>query len=294
MSWLQQAIDILIAKPICGYYGDSTPSVEPTALAAAGLLAAGRNSEAATALDWLVRVQSADGSLGVDAETHQPCWPTGWAALAWNMAAQNKKLGKRQWGESARRAVEWTLSVHGLPVERKTEDSKIFGHNTQLQGWPWVVGTHSWVEPTAIALLALRSAELADHSRAREAVKLLLDRQLPDGGWNYGNTTVFGHVLRPHVEATGMALAALAGEPDVGAKVERSLDWLRRTISPRTTTASLCYAIWGLTAHGRLPEQAAAWLEAAYQRTKARDASPYHIALLVLAARKADAHGTQP
>ena len=92
-------------------------------------------------------------------------------------------------------------------------------------------GTHSWVEPTAINVLALRSADQAGHPRCREAVKLLLDRQLPEGGWNYGNTTVLGHVLRPQVQPTGLALAALAGETDIRPKVHRSLDLLGQTLS---------------------------------------------------------------
>ena len=38
-------------------------------------------------------------------------------------------------------------------------------------GWPWVDGTHSWVEPTALALLVMGREGLSGHSRAREGVR---------------------------------------------------------------------------------------------------------------------------
>ena len=48
----------------------------------------------------------------------------------------------------------------------------------------------------------LRSAA---EPRIREAVRLLWDRQLPHGGWNYGNTVVLKQELRPHLLPTGLA-----------------------------------------------------------------------------------------
>ena len=65
--------------------------------------------------------------------------------------------------------------------------------------------------PTSLAIIALRVAGLGDHERVQEAKRLLLDRQLPDGGWNYGNTKVFGQELHPMPETTGVALSALSG-----------------------------------------------------------------------------------
>lgn len=285
MAWSDEAIDCLVARPICGYRREAIPTVEPTALAAMVLMAAGRGREAAAALDWLVGAQSPDGSVGIDADTHQPCWPTGWALLAWKTASQQLPAAKPAWSAAAQRAVAWMLTIRGRPIEENSPVEHFFGHNTRLQGWPWVDGTHSWVEPTAINLLALRSAEQADHSRYREAVELLLDRQLRNGGWNYGNTRVLGHTLRPHVQPTGLALAALADEPNIRPKVQRSLDWLQRSLSDRTTTASLSYAVMGLAACGCPLETADRWLAAACRRTLSRGSSPYGLALLVLAAK---------
>ena len=287
MAWLDKAIECLMARPVCGYRFDAAPSVEPTALAALALLTAGHGHPAMPALDWLVGLQSPDGSLGIDAHRRQPCWPTGWATLAWNAAARKTADAKAEWSAAVKRAVTWTLSTSGRPLANGSGDQeqRLVGHDTTLQGWPWVVGTHSWVEPTAISVLALRSAGQADHARCREAVKLLLNRQLPDGGWNYGNTTVLGHMLRPQVQPTGLALAALAGEADIRSKVQVSLDYLQRALSKRTTTASLCYALLGLVGHHVWPQQADKWLSSAWAPASDGRGSPYDAALLVLASR---------
>jgi hypothetical protein len=161
----------------------------------------------------------------------------------------------------------------------------MFGHDTTLVGWSWAEGTHSWVEPTALQVVALRTAGHGQHPRVREAVRLLLDRQLPAGGWNYGNTLVMGNTLPPHVQPTGIALLALAGEPAARGRIERSLTYLRQTVNESTATVSLAWALLGLAAHGQSPAPAAEWLERAFRRTAQRDCSPYKYALLGLADR---------
>ena len=41
---------------------------------------------------------------------------------------------------------------------------------------------------------------------------MLFDRACVDGGWNSGNSVVYGVPLRPHIEATAIALLALQDE----------------------------------------------------------------------------------
>ncbi len=89
MTWLADAVQFLLAHQVCGYQQKALPAVEPTALAALALLATGPGGQATPALDWLATAQSADGSLGIDAGTRHPCWPTGWAILAWNSGAKD-------------------------------------------------------------------------------------------------------------------------------------------------------------------------------------------------------------
>jgi hypothetical protein len=151
-----------------------------------------------------------------------------------------------------------------------------------------VDGTHSWLEPTAWALLALRSAGMVNHARAHEAAQLLLDRTLSSGGCNYGNTVVLGQALRPHVEPTGLAMLALAGLGITDSRIDRSLDYLATELRPRQGTASLCFATMGLAAHNKLPIGWERHLQAATRRTLARDRSPHKLALLALAAAGSD------
>jgi hypothetical protein len=275
MDWTEQARTRLAESRTWGYRAAEPAATEPTALVALAL-AHSDASTTARACDWLLGVQSADGSLGIDAQRNSPCWPTGWAVLAWQAANTPQP--------AAAQAIAWMLRVAGRPIEYDAKHGDSEGHDTLLCGWPWVESTHSWVEPTAINLLAMQSSGQAEHTRAREAVRMLLDRQLPAGGWNYGNTVVLGNTLRPHVQPTGMALWALQDEANVD--VTPSIDFLRRTLSAETTSASLAYALMGLAAHGATPADANAWLAAAARRTLAADASPYKLALLLLAAQR--------
>ena len=84
----------------------------------------------------------------------------------------------------------------------KKDEEETTGHDTNLKGWSWRSDTFSWCEPTSMAMMALEVAGYGGHPRLIEAQRLLLDRQIPGGGWNYGNTTVFGQVLNPMPEST--------------------------------------------------------------------------------------------
>ena len=83
-------------------------------------------------------------------------------------------------------------------------------------GWPWVPNTVSWVVPTSLVLIALERAKNQGMiygsdmwNRLNLGAEMLLDRACPEGGWNAGNGVVYGVPLRPHIDATALALAAL-------------------------------------------------------------------------------------
>jgi len=150
------------------------------------------------------------------------------------------------------------------------------------------LGTHSWQEPTAWSVLALKSLGLADHPRTREGVRLLVDRLLPSGGCNYGNTYVLGQRLRAQVEPSGITLVALAIETTDDPRIPATISYVASALSEQTTPISLSYGLLGLTAHRRTPANADAWLEAAYNHTIKREPSALAIALLVLASQGED------
>ena len=134
-------------------------------------------------------------------------------------------------------------------------------------------------------MLALKAAGQATSRADREGVRLLIDRQLPGGGCNYGNTFVLGQLLRPHVQPTGIALLALAGEADASGRIAKSVAWLRRSIGPETTPLSLAWALLGLRAHGVDAAAGRRVARRAHARASASDRSPHKLALLALAAK---------
>jgi hypothetical protein len=313
MAWLETVLARLSDAPEWGYVAAGPTAAEPAALSALALTAHGRHAAARAPLDWLRRQQAADGSVGALGGDPDPAWPTAWSVLAWQAAAglpssdrsRNDSPGNTTRGRSqetavprsksnvpgnathrdghraaAQRGVDWLLEARGKPLE-KTLD---LGHNCALIGWPWVLGTHSWMEPTAMAVLALKATARRSHARTLEAVRLLIDRLLPDGGCNYGNTEVLGQMLRPHVQPTGLCLWALAGEPDADGRIARARDYLAREIVSQEATASLSYGLLGLAAHGVRPPQAERLLASAAERTLRRTPVAYRLALLALAA----------
>lgn len=282
MQWVDAILDERAAPEGWAYRKGALPATEPASLAAMALAAHGRLANAQLAAQWLAEAQSDDGSVGISAEHPQPAWPTPLAVQAWrsiDQAALNAGQ-QAQFATCIEKATRWMLGVQGKPLPRHAD----IGHDTTLLGWPWVEGTHSWLEPTAHALLALKAVGLSRHARAREAARLLVDRTLPGGGCNYGNTSVLGQMLRPQLAPTGIALVALTGEEDNSGRVKQSLDYVESQLNGETTAESLAYALLGLAAHGRPWPQADAWLQRVAASAPGRGASLPRLTLLTLAA----------
>lgn len=122
-------------------------------------------------------------------------------------------------------------------------------HDTSLRGWTWTREAHSWVEPTATAMLALSAAGHSRHPRLHEARNLLMDRQMPGGGWNYGNVRVYGAVLTPDPVNTGAALCALHGRAVKGTVLD-SLEYLEKAVQTTRAPLSLSWALLALGTWG--------------------------------------------
>ncbi|HTM54554.1 MAG TPA: hypothetical protein VL175_11030 [Pirellulales bacterium] len=283
MDWSFAIIDPLRAQRGWGYHPAGASASEPAALAVIALLAHGESAAALPALEWLLSVQDSDGSVGIEAGQGTPGWPTGWCLLAWQ-AAQESELKQPRFAAALDRALSWTLKTQGLTMNRERANDGAAGHDTTLHGWPWVIGTHSWLEPTAINLLALKRVGRGDHPRAEEARRMLHDRILPDGGCNYGNTIVFGQELRPHVQPTGLCLLALSGRNEMTPRIERSLEYLRNELTHVPGTSSLCFAVLALAAWKRALPGDDELLARAAERVLKRDPSAYKLSLLAIAA----------
>ncbi len=286
-KWLTEALERLASQPLCGYRAGDTAWTEPTSLAALALLAHGQVEAAWPALVWLEERLDDQRGVGMNVEQREPGWPTGLAVMAWRYAQTVGAQSANYFDLAIDRAVRAILSWSGEALE----PNEFVAHDCTLVGWSWIDNTHSWVEPTAIQTLALKS--LASQNRERyatsaarqtEAARLLWDRQLPHGGWNYGNTFVLKQELRPHLLPTSLALLALAGEPEAAAKAEISLQYLARELGAKTAPLSLGYGLLALTAYDRRPAAADWWLQVSATRALDARASPLGLALLALAA----------
>lgn len=188
--------------------------------------------------------------------------------------------------KAIKRSVGWLLGSAGKPLPPMNPP----GHDTSIIAWPWVADTHSWIEPTAFSVLALKSVGMSDHSRVRDGVRLLLDRQLPGGGCNYGNTFVLGARLRPHVLPTALSILALADEEDeLGRRDPRladSIRWLRGAVQADSGALSLSWSLIALQAVDQLPNDAESRWQAALERVWRRGRAPFSLALLALAQQR--------
>ena len=216
---------------------------DATAWAVMALSAAGEQNDVLRSSGLrLTMSQMEDGSIPLSTDHPEAIWPTPWAILAWKDFSE--------FAEPLQRATDFLLKTTGKHWEKKSDSP--MGHDSAIKGWPWIADTHSWVEPTALAIIALRVIGYENHDRTREAAAMLMNRQLNRGGWNYGNTIVFGRELHPMPETTGMALAALGGlvpEKHVG----NSLDYLDNYVIRTKTPLSLGWGILGLGAFNRRP-----------------------------------------
>jgi hypothetical protein len=264
-----------------GYRPVSTGAAEPTALAALALSASAPAPEPVdAALKWLADLQQDDGAVPVSRESPSPRWPTTLALLAWLRCTPDAAA---TYAGPVQKALGWLVEARGRPIP---QDPSLHDHDSTLIGWSWVAGTHSWIEPTGYAILALRAADQAEHPRVREGVEVILDRALPDGGWNYGNRRVLENVLRPFPATTGVALAALAGEPRE-ACIDAALAYLRRELPRVRAPLSLAWGLIGMRAWEAGPAAAETWLRECAARLADRPVDPHYDALLLLAGAEA-------
>lgn len=264
-------------EPGWGYHPGSEPYVESTVLCCLGLLSVDQSAEtlavARQASEWLAFLQQSDGSLGLSASLSTPNWTTSYAILLW--ATDEKFRLPRA------RAANWLIRQRGSTFPR---DSKgVLKHDPSIPGWPWVAATHSWVEPTSMAIMAMRRHGLRNHERVRDGLRLIRDRSVAAGGWNYGNSAIYGTDLRPLVIPTGMALLALAGSQEKDSTVARAIEYLSQALPQIRSPQSLCWGLLGLSAWGIRPADASNWIKSSFQIVSSlRDVS-YQMAHLLLA-----------
>ena len=222
-------------------------SVETTALAAMALRGHGRENAARSGILELLRLQRHDGSWPAFRGDSEGSWTTALALSALNQTGD--------FADAREKALHWLLAERGKEGhwlwrwKFKTTDRHV-RFDPDKYGWPWSPGGGSWVIPTALSVIAIKQCTVCNHSveaekRIRLGIEMLLDRVCVDGGWNSGNSVVYGVAMQPHVEATAIALLALQNEPH-GKVIETSLGWLRQKAATIESVSSLAWSILSL------------------------------------------------
>jgi hypothetical protein len=199
--------------------------------------------------------QLPDGRVSLSRDHPEAYWPTPLAAIAWHGSPRHR--------ESQALAIQFLLSTSGRHFEVGPDAA--VSHDTSIRGWAWISETHSMIEPTALSVMALTVSGHGKHDRAREAVRMVLDRQLPKGGWNYGNTLVYGQELYPQPGYTGLALCALAGKVPKE-HVLNSLKYLNTVVPAVRTPFSLGWTLLGLRAWGIRSPKYRPWILGSLKR----------------------------
>jgi len=187
-----------------GYQLGQTPVVEPTC----AVLIAARDKSHETAfqdaVEWLLSIQQNDGGWGINGDDLSSCWQTAWAVWALQIIGEEDN--------AIQRGLDWLLKEEAMAISDLDDleaGLKVAGIDFSLRGWPWQPGESSWVEPTALALMALASAGITNE-RLREAIRYLENRRCPGGGWNVGNPLMFNTLVPARVVPTAWSLMSLA------------------------------------------------------------------------------------
>ena len=126
--------------------------------------------------------------------------------------------------------------------------------NPDLKGWAWVPRTFSWVEPTSYALVALKQvrthvAAKNLEERIQQGEMMIYDRMCSGGGWNYGNSKVFGDALWPYPDVTAVALIALQ-DHQLNQANRESVSALRKMMQETDSGLALCWGTICLSIYG--------------------------------------------
>lgn len=259
-----------------GYQRGGMSYVEPTA---ATLLALSQDAQNANAVQraraLLKQWQHTDGGWGIAPPDTESGWMTAWAV--WALAESDADV--------AERGVQWLLNASGFRIrdaQQVQAVEQVLKINPAVTGWAWQPGDAAWIFPSALALLALNAAQTRDHPRVQEGIAYLLDRAIPDGGWNIGNPFMVTSNMPPTVEATALALLALHALGIENETTHRAQTWLaQENFTP--TAFEWAWRAWYWKTLGAPMERARAALQALQRADGSFDGNPFTTAVARLA-----------
>jgi hypothetical protein len=228
------------------YFDSVQESLEATCLAELAL-APERQANSSAAIRFLLKTQLSDGGWPAFLGDSDGSWTTALALCTLNATVD--------FTAAREKAFRWVYAERGREGHWFWRwKFKLADRNVQFDpdkyGWPWISGSASWVIPTAFSVIAIKQFTACNSSEASEkrihlGVDMLLDRACVNGGWNSGNSVVYGVPLRPHIEATAIALLALQDERR-SEVIQRSLAWLDKEAPRVVSVSSLAWCILSL------------------------------------------------
>jgi hypothetical protein len=264
------------------YAAGQGSTVEPTCAVLIALRdeAGGAASEArARGLAWLRQAQHGDGGWGFSAADAESGWQTACALLA----LQHEGDG------ALARGANWLLGTTfpELSAQQLAETRAKLSIDGGLYGWPWRRGEGSWVEPTALSMLALMTVPQTPTIQARlnMAMRYLVDRRCGEGGWNFGNPVMLGAASPPRAHPTAWALLALAGTAARGAIRTEDVEALRNEMDRDGGALALAWGLLALRALGEDDTGAARRLVSQQGPDGGWNGNPYHTAVALMAQR---------
>jgi hypothetical protein len=232
------------------YLGSSQVSIEATSLGALALIGVDQQ-KCVRALTCLFDSQLSNGGWPAFLPDAEASWTTSLAIATLSVLSDS--------ADARDRAVNWAVTDKGREGDwfwrYKFKIDSAVRFRPELYGWPWIAGACSWVIPTGLMMVALKQFVYCKPrpevtARLRLGAQMLLDRSCPDGGWNAGNSVVYGVPLPAHVESTAIALLGLQGEPD-HPMIRAGLQWLEKTSASEQGISSLSWTVLCLAAYGR-------------------------------------------
>ena len=234
-----------------GYRAGGMSAAEPSAFAAMALLAGAGPEAAGRGLAFLKSCRDASGGMGLAPGDSSGSWMAYAGLLAFNAFGAKAE---------AARLAEWILKLEDASGRFSSADvaaiARTYRYDASIPGWSWTPGATAWVEPTALFILALTQAGVAPtNARIRAGVKLIIDRAIPSGGWNFGNPFSKSYELAPTPLSTAIALTALAaaGTPKDKPAVAVGLRYLDRSLDGDLSAVALGWTLVALRTRGSGP-----------------------------------------
>jgi hypothetical protein len=204
--------------------------------------------------NWLIERQNDDGSWPLNESLKVPSWSTALAMIALSDSADAR--------DQLVKAGNWALQQEGSKpgilaqlILALSFQKKAVHLNEDLVGWSWTPVTFSWVEPTSYFLIALKklrrnlTGKVVD-DRIQQGELMIYDRMCDSGGWNYGNSSVYGDRLWPYPDITAVALIALQ-EHRERKENQLSLRALEEMVKATGSGLALSWGLIGLSLYGR-------------------------------------------